>query len=90
MKGRSHTSVVRGLVFSFQFFHNSDEKMKVIQPLKLDIDFYDVVVVVAVAGQERAGCLGSLFQSLGVPISFRHSGRGGGVRRTGLSLRPNL
>ena len=67
--------------------------MKVIQPLKLDIDFYDVVVVVvvvAVAGQERAGCLGSLFQSLGVPISFRHSGRGGGVRRTGLSLRPNL
>ena len=40
--------------------------MKVIQPLKLDIDFYDVVVVVvAVAGQERAGCLGSLFQSLG-------------------------
>ena len=66
--------------------------MKVIQPLKLDIDFCDVVVVVvvAVAGQERAGCLGSLFQSLGVPISFRHSGRGGGVRRTGLSLRPNL
>ena len=66
--------------------------MKVIQPLKLDIDLdYDVVVVVvAVAGQERAGCLGSLFQSLGVPISFRHSGRGGGVRRTGLSLRPNL
>ena len=68
--------------------------MKVIQPLKLDIDFYDVVVVVvvvvAVAGQERAGCLGSLFQSLGVPISFRHSGRGGGVRRTGLSSRPNL
>ena len=66
--------------------------MKVIQPLKLDIDFYDVVVVVVVAvdGQERAGCLGSLFQSLGVPISFRHSGRGGGVRRTGLSLRPNL
>ena len=66
--------------------------MKVIQPLKLDIDFYDVVVVVvvAVAGQERAGCLGSLFQNLGVTISFRHSGRGGGVRRTGLSLRPNL
>ena len=67
LKGRSHTSVVRGLVFSFQFFHNSDEKMKVIQPLKLDIDFYDVVVVVA--GQERAGssrgCLGSIFQSLG-------------------------
>ena len=45
LKGRSHTSVVRGLVFSFQFFHNSDEKMKVIQPLKLDIDFYDVVVI---------------------------------------------
>ena len=28
LKGRSHTSVVRGLVFSFQFFHNSDEKWK--------------------------------------------------------------
>ena len=38
--------------------------MKVIQPFKLDIDFYDVVVVVvAVAGQERAGCLGSLLVS---------------------------
>ena len=44
--------------------------MKVIQPLKLDIDFYDVVLVVAaVAGQERAGssrgCLGSYFKAWG-------------------------
>ena len=63
--------------------------MKVIQPLKLDIDFYDVVVAVGRPGE--SGIVNGL---LGVPISklggFRHSGRGGGVRRTGLSLRPNL
>ena len=60
--------------------------MKVIQPLKLDIDFYDVVVVAV----DRPGESGIVNGLLGVPISFRHSGRGGGVRRTGLSLRPNL
>ena len=40
--------------------------MKVIQPLKLDIDFYDVVVVVvAVAGQ--SGLLGVPISKLGGP-----------------------
>ena len=58
--------MVRGLVFSFQFFHNSDEKMKVIQPLKRDIDFYDVVVIVAVDRPGESGIVNGL---LGVPSS---------------------
>ena len=41
--------------------------MKVIQPLKLDIDFYDVVVVVVAVG--RPGESGIVNGLLGVPIS---------------------
>ena len=40
--------------------------MKVIQPLKLDIDFYDVVVVVAVGRPGESGIVNGL---LGVSIS---------------------
>ena len=40
--------------------------MKVIQPLNLDIDFYDVVVIVAVDRPGESGIVNGL---LGVPIS---------------------